>query len=218
MSDSKANSIETGTSASAQTPADRAANAAAAYDPGADPARLEDGDHSLYPNITISGARIYAYAEDGVLTVSVDLDDALTGKPPAWAAYGPADRLVPVRITVQGHEVFRATPEDRPATGATGAEDRMSRAISEGTDFVTEHLDLGEGDSDLANVVANAIGTAWRRQGQPFTWPEFIAENWSAEPGSTEDPATWWGWGRQARCADHGDPPHRHDSDGEPCA
>jgi hypothetical protein len=157
MSDSKANSIETGTPAPAQTPADRAANAAAAYDPGADPARLDDGDHSLYPSITISGARIYAYAEDGVLTVSVDLDDALTGKPPAWAAYGPADRLVPVRITVQGHEVFSATPEDRPATSPTDAEDRLT---SLATSLSVSETDLDDYVHDLASRPASDINNS----------------------------------------------------------
>lgn len=201
--------------APAQTLADRAANAAAAFDPGTDPARLEEGDHSLYPNITIGGAKVFAYAREGELTVSVDLDDALPGEPRVWAAYGPeGDRLVPVRITVQETEVYRAAPDD-PAPGAADAEDRMDRAIDEGTDFVRKHVDLSEADGDLADVVAKAIGTAWRREGRPFTWEGFIAENWSASPGTQDDPATWWDWGRP-RCADHGGPPHRHDPDGEP--
>jgi hypothetical protein len=122
-----------------QTAADLAANAAAAFDPGADPARRADGDHSLYPAVVIGGAMVFAYAEGGVLTVSVDLDDALSGESPVWAAYGCAGgRLVPVRVSIQGTEVFRAVP--------------------------------GEG---------------------PVPFP--------------------------ADCQDHGGPPHRHDSDGEPC-
>ena len=85
--------------------------------------------------------------------------------------------------------------QDQAVELTAGAEDRMSRAINDGTDFVTGYLDLGERDADLANIIANAIGTAWRRQGQPFTWEEFIAENWSADPASGEDPASWWDWG-----------------------
>jgi hypothetical protein len=76
---------------------------------------------------------------------------------------------------------------------AASAEDRVSRAVNDGTDFVTGYLDLGERDTDLGNIFANAIGTAWRRQ-EPFTWEEFIGENWSADPGGSDDPATWWGW------------------------
>lgn len=99
-----------------QTPADLAANATAAFDPGTDPARSEDGDHSLYPAVTIGGAIVFAYAENGVLTVSVDLDDALLrGESPVWAAYGPpGGRLVPVRVIVQGTEVFRAVQGEEP--------------------------------------------------------------------------------------------------------
>lgn len=107
-----------------QTAADLAANAAAAFDPGADPARRADGDHSLYPAVVIGGAMVFAYAEDGVLTVSVDLDDALSGESPVWAAYGPGrDRLVPVRVSVQGTEVFRAVPGEGPAPIPAGCQD-----------------------------------------------------------------------------------------------
>lgn len=127
--------------APAQTLNDRAANKAAAFDPGADPARLEEGDHALYPNITISGAKVFAYAHEGELVVSVDLDDALSGEPQVWAAYGPkGDRLVPVRITVQETEVYRATPdqvlligEDEPApepAAATFTREDVHAAIS----------------------------------------------------------------------------------------
>lgn len=94
-----------------QTTADQAANEAVAFDPGIDPQRRKEGDNSLYPNITIGGAMVFVYVADGVLNVSVDLDDALAGKSPVWATYGSSeDRLVPVRISVQGTEVFRATP------------------------------------------------------------------------------------------------------------
>jgi hypothetical protein len=101
-------------SVTSQTRADRAANDAATFDPGSDPARREDGDHDLYPNITIDGAMVFAYAEGGVLTVSVDLDDALAGESPVWAAYGPAGDQIPLRITVQGTDVFRAEPDAAP--------------------------------------------------------------------------------------------------------
>lgn len=74
------------------------------------------------------------------------------------------------------------------------AEDRMLQAINDGIDFVNEQLGLGERDADLANVIGNAIGTAWNNPGRPFTWAEFIGENWSADPGEKEDPATWWDW------------------------
>jgi hypothetical protein len=104
-----------------QTRADRAANAAATFDPGSDPARREDGSHDLYPNITIDGAMVFAYAENGVLTVSVDLDEALSAESPVWTAYGPARDQIPLRITVQGIDVFRAEP-DAPDVGLSGHE------------------------------------------------------------------------------------------------
>jgi hypothetical protein len=71
-------------------------------------------------------------------------------------------------------------------------EARMTRAVNDGIDFVTEQLDLGERDADLANIIGHAIGTAWRTQAKPAAWPEFIAENFSAGPGPEDDPATWW--------------------------
>jgi hypothetical protein len=90
---------------------------------------------------------------------------------------------------------INAMRDEQPGQGeAADVEDRMSRAINDGTDFVTGHLDLSERETDLANIIANAIGTAWHRQGQPFTWDEFIAENWSADPCSEDDPGTWWDW------------------------
>jgi hypothetical protein len=87
-------------------------------------------------------------------------------------------------------------PGDGPsgASRMAGAESRMSAAVNAGTDFVQEELDLRDRDIDLTNVVANAIATAWHCRGQGFTWAEFIAACWSAEPGSEEDPASWWDW------------------------
>jgi hypothetical protein len=98
----------------------------------------------------VGGATIFAYACDGVLCVSVDLD-GVEACNPVWAMYGPPDdRLVPVRISVQETEVFRAGPG--------------------------------------------------------VTWFHADVSEW-AEEGPARVPA----------CLEHGDPPHRHDSDGEPC-
>jgi hypothetical protein len=80
----------------------------------------------------------------------------------------------------------------REGEPAAAGDDRLTQAVEDGTDFVADQLDLGERDTDLLSIIANAIGTAWDRPGQPLTWPQFIAENWSAEPGTSEDPATWW--------------------------
>ena len=80
---------------------------------------------------------------------------------------------------------------------AASAEDRMSRAVNDGTDFVTGYLDIGDRDIDLGNIFANAIATAWHRQGT-FTWEDFISENWSASPGEDDDPATWHDWEPEA--------------------
>jgi hypothetical protein len=89
-------------------------------------------------------------------------------------------------------------PSSQPGQGNAvqppDADDRMLRAINDGIDFVMEHLCLSDRDADLANVIGNAIGTAWNRQEPPATWAEFIGENWSADPGEKEDPATWWDW------------------------
>jgi hypothetical protein len=86
--------------------------------------------------------------------------------------------------------------DEHPSTvkPAPDADDRMRRAINDGIDFIHEHLGLNERDADLANVIGNAIGTAWSHQEPPATWAEFIGENWSADPGEKEDPATWWDW------------------------
>jgi hypothetical protein len=107
-----------------QTPADMAANAAAVFDPGSDPQRERDGDLDLYPNITIDGAIGFMYAAHGVLTLSVDLDEALSGDSPVWAAYGPeGERCIPVRVIVGGRDVFWAGPASGPEgrQAATGA-------------------------------------------------------------------------------------------------
>jgi hypothetical protein len=73
----------------------------------------------------------------------------------------------------------------------TPEEERMNQAVSNGTDFAVDQLDLGDRDMDLGNIFANAIALSWKLQEPPRTWPEFIAEQWSAEPGTSEDPATW---------------------------
>lgn len=94
-----------------QTQAEIAVNAAAALDPGSDPQRELDGEHDLYPNIIIDGARVFAYASGGGLVVAVDLDEALSGDSPVWATYGPeGERCIPVRVSVGAKDVFRASP------------------------------------------------------------------------------------------------------------
>ena len=71
--------------------------------------------------------------------------------------------------------------------------ERVDKAVNNGTDWVLANLDLSDRDTDLLNVAANAILSAYQRGGEAsFDWDEFIAENWSAEPGDTDgDPRTW---------------------------
>jgi hypothetical protein len=88
------------------TPPDSQANAAATFIPATD-------EGTGPPAISIAGALVFAYVENGILRVSIDLDEA--GDPAGpFALYGngPADRdCIPVHITCQGTDVFRAGPE-----------------------------------------------------------------------------------------------------------
>jgi len=90
--------------------------------------------------------------------------------------------------------VSDASLSDPVGQAGPAPEKRMSRAVNDGADFIIAHLDLTEREVNLASIIANAIGTSWDRQGEPFTWEDFIATNWSAEPGTEEDPATWHNW------------------------
>ena len=68
-------------------------------------------------------------------------------------------------------------------------DDRMTRAINDGIDFVTGQLDLGERDADPREGHRQRHRHRMGPPGAvPFTWPEFIAEEtWSADPGEKED-------------------------------
>jgi hypothetical protein len=83
---------------------DHAANQTAGFLPvtGRDPASL--------PAIRIAGALVFAYVADGILRVSVDLDEAGPENEDARALDHYGDGLVPVLITVQGSPVYRARP------------------------------------------------------------------------------------------------------------
>jgi hypothetical protein len=75
----------------------------------AGPAGLWRDDAATYPSITVAGAQAFLYVAgngDGVLVLSLYLD---TGEAPDWLTR--ADRCVPVRVTVNGDEVFT---DDRP--------------------------------------------------------------------------------------------------------
>lgn len=72
--------------------------------------------------------------------------------------------------------------------------EKFLRALNQGIDWVKDQLDLDDEQADLLNVAGNAMGTAYDRGNDEFTWEEFIAENWSAEPGTPEDPMTWHDW------------------------
>ncbi len=78
---------------------------------------------------------------------------------------------------------------------------RVGNAVNAGADFIIAELDLGDRDTDLVNLVANAIGTAWKRAGsmEDVEWEEFVAENWGDPPEDIDDrkswdPKNWWDW------------------------
>jgi hypothetical protein len=89
--------------AAALLPAD--ADSAAPAEPGHD-------DAASHPSITVAGAQTFLYVDgDGVLVFSLHLD---TGEVPDWLTR--ADHCVPVRVTVNGDEVFTdARPVLSPA-------------------------------------------------------------------------------------------------------
>jgi hypothetical protein len=77
----------------------------------------------------------------------------------------------------------------------------VGNAVNAGADFIIAELDLGDRDTDLVNLVANAIGTAWKRAGsmEDVEWEEFAAENWGDPPEDIDDreswdPKNWWDW------------------------
>lgn len=85
---------------------DRANRAAKFYPAGMD----SDGETRTLPCIEIAGAQVYAYAEDGILRVSVHLEDA-DSQLLDFYSEGPADGLVPVVVSVgEGDPVYAALP------------------------------------------------------------------------------------------------------------
>lgn len=89
----------------------RGVNLAAALLPAdedtAAPAGPGHDDFDSYPSITVAGAQAFLYVDgDGVLVLSLHLD---TGEVPDWLTL--ADHCVPVRVTVNGEQVFT---DDRP--------------------------------------------------------------------------------------------------------
>ncbi len=70
-------------------------NRAAAFLP------MDDVEAGELPCVTVGGAQVYVYVENGVLRVSVDLDGA-------EAPLRRADNVIPLHVTVQGDEVFTA--------------------------------------------------------------------------------------------------------------
>jgi hypothetical protein len=88
---------------------DSAANAAVTFLPGIAPeaADAAGGPESL-PAVRIGDVLVFVYAKDGVLRVSVDLDDSNPEKSPFYR-YGVREDLVPMRICVQGETVFEAS-------------------------------------------------------------------------------------------------------------
>lgn len=87
---------------------DDRANAAAKFHPaGLD----SDGETRTYPCIEVGGAQVYAYVEDGVLRVSVDLETA-DGQVFDLYANDAAGDNVPVVASVGawGDPVFTALP------------------------------------------------------------------------------------------------------------
>jgi hypothetical protein len=78
---------------------DQAANLAATFHP----ASLEpDGETWALPCIEIGGVQVYAYLRDGILVVSVDLDEAGTGQGSPFALPALDPYGIPVVITVTG--------------------------------------------------------------------------------------------------------------------
>ena len=57
-------------------------------------------DEFTVPSITVAGAMVFVYVKDGELVVSVDLDEASD-------EITTDNDTVPMRINVQGNEVFR---------------------------------------------------------------------------------------------------------------
>jgi hypothetical protein len=72
-----------------------------------------------------------------------------------------------------------------------------SRAINTGADLVIDGLDLGERDSDLVNIVANAIGHALRNP-DVTELDDVLNANWQCEDDQYETAAqwvrSWWDW------------------------
>ena len=65
----------------------------------------KDYDHDA---LEVDGCFVFVYVKDGMLQVSVDLDDA-----GAHLRHGP-EELVPLHIAVQGSTVYHADPRNDP--------------------------------------------------------------------------------------------------------
>jgi hypothetical protein len=82
-----------------ETPAERAVNLAAEFLP----ARAEES--MSLPAVRIGSVLVFAYIKDGLLRVSVDLDDADDME---------VNGEVPMRICVGGDTVFKTGPAEAP--------------------------------------------------------------------------------------------------------
>lgn len=93
-------------------PSDHKANAAALFlrgDTVRQAARKhEEGDSLALPALYVDGATVFVYAADGILCVSVDLDDLDTNDSP-FDVYG--GDCVPMRLCVGDTVVYRAGPD-----------------------------------------------------------------------------------------------------------
>jgi hypothetical protein len=76
------------------TEKERAANLAAEFMP-----MNPDPETGSLPAVKVAGCLVFAYVKDGLLRVSVDLDDA--------SEYWPGE-CTPMRLSVQGNPVFEA--------------------------------------------------------------------------------------------------------------
>jgi hypothetical protein len=159
------------------------------------PAGPGHDDLDSYPSIAVAGAMAFLYVDQpGVLVLSLHLD---TGDVPGWLTR--ADGCVPVRVTVNGDEVFtdarpalaladqaasgaaETAPADSVGPGATAAErafaalDTRRRAqLARGVFEILEYDQDGERGSRWSSDTTQYLGELFAAFGIVFSNPDEV--------------------------------------------
>jgi hypothetical protein len=110
---------------------DRLTNETAKFSPCELSPSPDDPDTCSYPAVRIGDVTVFVYSDDGVVCVTVDLDETSDDSPFAIFPTPGLDVACPVEICVGGTVVFRSGPEGETSL-VSGEMASLLRTLSEG--------------------------------------------------------------------------------------